>query len=330
MHSLGKVAGFIPTDLLIKVTHQKLFAPFYHTVSNKFLPHIEHLYKVKNIVSFKNDLEFLLKHFKPVDYLEFLSISQKKKITSKPVFLLSFDDGLVEFHDVIAPILLKKGIPALCFLNSAFIDNKDLFFRYKVSLLINHLIKNPKQIQITTDFLKNNRNWKQSLLSIRYHEQQKLNEIAALFDFDFNSFLSINKPYLTSNQISSLIKQGFYFGSHSIDHPEYQYLTIENQLHQTIESTQTVANKFNLNYKTFSFPFTDFGVSKTFFAKLEKINITDSTFGCAGIKKEQVVNHFQRIPLEDNQLTGSELINREMLYYLLKQPLGKNTIIRND
>ena len=37
---------------------------------------------------------------------------------------LTFDDGFRELHDVVAPILLRKGIPATFFVNSAFIDNK--------------------------------------------------------------------------------------------------------------------------------------------------------------------------------------------------------------
>ena len=56
-----------------------------------------------------------------------------------PVFHLAFNDGWREFHGFIAPVLLDKGIPATCFLNSALIDNKELFYRFRSNLSIERI-----------------------------------------------------------------------------------------------------------------------------------------------------------------------------------------------
>jgi len=50
-----------------KIANHSFVAPFYHVVSDEPLPHVEQLYNIKTIQQFKDDLDFLLKHFKPID-----------------------------------------------------------------------------------------------------------------------------------------------------------------------------------------------------------------------------------------------------------------------
>jgi len=335
LKKINKVASFLPSELLVKITNQKLILPFYHTVSDGGnMPHIKHLYSLKSEKTFEEDLDFLLRVYNPIDYDQFLAFKNNNRSPKKPSFLLSFDDGLREFHDIIAPILIRKGIPAVCFLNSNFIDNKGLFFRYKASLLIEKFQKNKdliekKEVQnflnavpLPTDDIS------KFILSINYQNKNLLDDLAKTINYDFEDFLSEFEPYLTSQQITYLIDQGFYFGGHSIDHPEYQYLKQDEQLRQTKESVKEICSKFSLNYKTFSFPFTDYGVSKQFFVDLMTKNVVDVTFGCAGLKQEMIPNHFQRIPFELDNLPAKELLNAELLYFILKIPFGKNKINR--
>jgi len=329
IYGLSKGISFIPTPLLIKLTQQDLILPFYHTISDEEMPHIKHLYPIKGVKAFIKDLDFLLMHFNPIDYSDFLDLFYKKQKPRKPSFLLSFDDGLKEFHDVIAPILLQKGIPAICFLNSGFIDNQDLFYRYKSSLLIDKIKTEPKLIAKISDLFEASSNITQNILSVQFQNKDVLDNIAKRIDYDFNDFLSTESPYLNSEQINSLISKGFHFGAHSINHPEYQYIELQEQIRQTKESVQFVSRKFSLENKIFSFPFTDFNVSKQFFSHLSEKKIVDITFGCAGQKKETIPNHFQRIPLEMNNLSGKQIINGELFYYLLKMPFGKNIINRS-
>lgn len=331
IYSVNKGSSIIPTKLLQKVSDQRLILPFYHAVSDEEMPHIKHLYPIKGVEAFINDLDFLLKYHTPIDYNEFQELSGNNKQPDKPSFLLSFDDGLKEFHDIIAPVLLQKGIPAICFLNSAFIDNKALFYRYKSSLLIDKIRKEPGLIN-KFQALSGGSSSKivQNILSITYQNKELLNELAKLIEYSFNDFLSNRSPYLTSEQIRSLINQGFHFGAHSIDHPEYQCIELQEQLRQTKESLQYICNMFSIDYKAFSFPFTDYNVSKKFFFHLKANDIADNTFGCAGQKRDIIPNNFQRIPFEMADLSGKQILNSELLYYLLKMPFGENIIKRND
>ena len=329
LHVLGKV---FPTQWLIKATNQKYILPFYHAVSDQPLPHIDHLYRSKNVKEFINDLEFILQHFTPVDYKQFTEIAASKQRPQKPVCLLSFDDGLREFHDVISPLLINKGIPAVCFVNSAFIDNKSLFFKYKASLLISLLRENKKSFDqsalnrwVAENQIRDIESW---LLLVDYAHQKKLDEFASRIGYDFRSYLDSVQPYLTAQQIEKLISDGFHFGAHSVDHPEYRFIPFQDQIKQTTDSIQFIKDQFDLNYSLFAFPFTDYGVSDKFFQTIFGDKIVELSFGGAGLKKERYTSHFQRIAFERGTLRAKEIYKIEMIYSAMQSMLGKGVIRR--
>lgn len=277
--------------------------------------HLKHLYQPRSIELFKADLDYFLKYYEPIDLNELIRLVNEDKPLKKNYFHLTFDDGLRNFYDVAATILKEKGIPATVFLNSDFIDNKTLFYRFKASILAEKLVAN-------------------GLLDISYSEKAILDELAKENDIDFEEYLKNEQPYLTSQQIEELIQQGFTFGAHSKNHPLYNQLTFEEQIVQTKESIKTVTTQFNLNYNVFSFPFTDDGVSNQFFTVIK--NDVDLTFGSAGLKDDVFKNNFQRIPMENHpnqhlkgiSKMGKEIIKTEYFYYFLKKIVGKNKIIR--
>ncbi|MBE9468425.1 MAG: polysaccharide deacetylase family protein [Bacteroidetes bacterium] len=328
---LSVIFHYTPIDLLIHLSKQKLILPFYHTVSNKNLVHIKHLHNIKSTKQFERELDFYLKHYEPIDFFQLSTIAKNNKKPDKKYFFLSFDDGLSQMSSVVAPILKRKGIPATFFLNSKFIDNKNLFYRYKASILIDEIekiglsknVKN-KTEQILRDNKLDCSNIKKSILSINYTNKHIIDEIAFVFDIDFNQYLKNEKPYLSTSQVNKLINDGFTIGAHSIDHPQYNLLPINEQLRQTEQSLHFIADNFNVNYKTFAFPFTDYGVSKKLF---EQINNIDASFGTAGLKTDSIKNHFQRIPIEVSKLGARNIIISEYLYYLFKMPFNKNIII---
>jgi len=48
------------------MTKQHFLFPFYHTVSNHPLPHVDQVYGVRSLARFNRDLDFLTKHFQAV------------------------------------------------------------------------------------------------------------------------------------------------------------------------------------------------------------------------------------------------------------------------
>ena len=334
---LPSLAQLLPTNGLIQLTGKRIIFPFYHLVSDEDVLHVKHLYTIRTPKEFIHDLDFFLRHYQPLGITEFLDSVNNDRPVPGNSFLLSFDDGLREFQDVAAPILRQKGIPALCFLNSGFIDNADLFYRYKTSLLIeklqngNDLTGKQKSLEewfgkhhlpFTSDYL--------GLLKVSYSNRHILEELALQLDVHFEEYLQKHHPYLDSSQVRELIEQGFSFGAHSIDHPEYRFLAEEEQIRQTAGSIHTIAGKFGIKEKLFSFPFTDSGVKKSFFEMVFDPSrpLADLTFGGAGLKQDSIRRNIQRIPFEGTSLNAKQILATEYLYYMIKSIFGKNTIRR--
>lgn len=328
---LANLLSFVNPNWLGRLTGQQVLLPFYHAVSDQVPLHLKHLYPVKSLAAFQRDLEDMLKHYQPITLQEFRQHITGERPINKPSFLLSFDDGLSEFGEVVAPVLLSKGIPAVNFLNSAFVDNKDLFYRYKASILINDLIQKPEYAQQLKGITGRSTHSQQLgfIQSVNYQNRQVLDQIAQVFGRDFGAYLTLQKPYLSSLQIKELQHQGFDFGAHSIDHPKYHQLSLQEQLLQTRESLDWVGGLLGKSEVPFAFPFTDYGVSSAFFGQIEQLPQYFCSFGTAGLKQDTAVLNFQRIPMEVTHSPASQVILAEYFYYLVKSLLNKNKIKRN-
>ena len=277
-------------------------------VSDEACPHIEHLYRFKGVKEFEQDLDYLVSQYLPIG-ADALPDVLSGKYKGKNIMLLTFDDGLRQMHDIVAPLLIKKGIPAVFFLNTDFMDNKALMFRYKASLI------------------KSMGKHKASTMSGR-NEAQVMNGIDPEVEDSFNDFLKEYKPYMSSDQVRSLLGQGFTIGAHSCSHPYYEDLTLDDQLSQTIDCLDILAGDFGIREKLFAFPFTDHGVSRAFFDRIFESGKADFSFGGAGIKRDIHPRQFQRVPMEGWNANAKQILKSEYLYYLLRAPLGKNTIVR--
>jgi peptidoglycan/xylan/chitin deacetylase (PgdA/CDA1 family) len=323
---------FLPVKFLMKLAKKKVIFPFYHFVDDGNFNFVNHLYKPKTKELFLEDLQFFKKHFTS---LPIKDLRSKKKTANNYGFFLSFDDGLSNFYNVVAPILLREKIFAINFLNSNFIDNKGLFYRYKVNILISKILKNDfnKNIKINIcSLLKldvfNHEEVINYLKNTSIKETKLLDELFEILGFSFKDYLKNEKPYLAKNQILELKEQGFYFGAHSKNHPRYSQIALKDQIKETIESVNEVNKQFNLENNYFAFPFSDDGVSKEFFTRIESKKIT--TFGSSGLKDEDIKTNYQRIPMEFNSVYSAEtIIKGELVYYILKRVLGKHKTKRN-
>lgn len=312
-----QLGRLIPLNSLIRL-NTPVFLPFYHVVSNEKLPHILN-YNYRNTEQFEKELDFYLKYFKPVSLDELIT----RKNAKQKIFHLSFDDGLKECAEIIAPILLKKGISATFFVNPGFVDNLQLFHKYKASLILNYL--NETSVPKVEHILKEQNLQGKEILKASVLQENILDEAAGLLGVNFNDFLLKQKPYLTTGQILKLKKQGFSIGAHSFNHPEFWKITEEEQLDEVKKSMNWLVEKINPEIKAFSFPFTDSGVSLKVLKSLKSENICDVTFGTAGIKYDELEHHFQRYPVEQPG-DFQQNLKAELVYFALRKLIGKATV----
>ncbi len=336
INSVTDLAGSVmPIKMLVKISGRKLLVPLYHAVSNEKPVHTRHIYKTKDIKQFISDLEYLTKYYKPVDLAQLILMHNYGQKITTPCFHLTFDDGLSEFYHTVAPVLLSKGIPATCFLNPAFINNTTIFYRHKAGLIIDSLRQRKDDPKFWKAYHKwieekglRNRHYQKIIADIGFDSRVLLDELLNMAGVSVDDYLRDHSPYLSENQVSELINKGFTFGGHSIDHPDFRYIPEEEQVFQARESVRQIREKFGLNYGVFSFPFTDHGISARFFEKVHDQAGIDLVFGCSGLKKDPQGHTVQRIPMEEYNPNGKQRIKSEYLYYIIKAPLGKNSIQR--
>lgn len=300
---ISSAASIFPLSVLRKGRNTPVLLPFYHMVSDEQLP-FKLNYDYPGIDRFKEDLDYLLSHFNPISLEE---LSSGKNL--KNAFHLTFDDGLQSCFNVIAPILKEKGIPATFFTNPAFVDNKDLFHRYKASILQNFFEKKNLKIELQNT----------------YADIDSLDETADEVGISWQEYLQKEKPYMTLEEIKSLQNDGFTIGAHSWDHPEFWLLDTERQLDEIRESMIWVTENLSTQIKAFAFPFTDVGVSDEVFEVIQNEKICDITFGTAGLKNELISFHFQRIamdaPLNKN---AKQRFKTAYFSYKIKRLLNKH------
>lgn len=322
---LAPLASGMSMPQLLGMGGPPLLVPLYHLVTDAEVPHVSPLYAARRVTDFKNDLAFLLKHFKAIGLHELGGVIL-------PSFHLTFDDGLKEVYTVAFPIMQELGLTATLFLNPDFLDNKKLFYRHQAALLLQKLKEggvSSGQLKKLEDISIQNTGIDLFIMNATYEQQDLLQEIAQILEVDFDAYLEEKQPYMTTKQVEEMLAAGFTIGAHSMDHPLYKHLSLEEQLNQTRESINWLQERFNVPVRSFAFPFTDDGVGSAFFNQLYQDDKTLQTFGTAGLKHEAWPQHTHRVPMEIGEVPGERIVKTEYLYYLLKQPLGKNRITRS-
>lgn len=347
---LGTLQQFLPELIII---------PFQHLISDSYLDYISPLYSFKSLAAFENDLDFLLANFTPVSLTGLIDTIKQGRPLAPGSFLLTFDDGFSQIYTAVVPILLRKGLGAAFFVNPAFVDNKVLFYDLKKGLILDKLLTvaltRAAAGKIAGLFEAENavpnrpdRGGRQILTGrqnflvhgatsviqgklirqvrlINYHSRILCDHIGEVLDIDFDQFLLSRRPFMTSNELQILADKGFHLGAHSIDHPLYSLLTLEEQLVQTRESVSWVADKFNLSYRAFAFPHTDYGVSSGFFEALETGPVTgrpDIILGNRTGRLEKNPKVFHRFAGENPALPLSAIINTIQFYQLAGKVVG--------
>ncbi|MFL5786919.1 MAG: polysaccharide deacetylase family protein [Flavisolibacter sp.] len=323
--------SLLPSSIVKKISPVKTLLPYHHLVSDQDLLHIKHLYTYKSSTQFRNDLDYLLKNFHPVSADELSKAINTGEETPSNSFLLTFDDGFKEVYDVISPILLEKGIPAVFFVNPAFIDNKELFYRCKISLVIEELSNRKDALQIGNDLFKKQYSYlkelKRDLKKVNQLNKHILDEFAKELNYSFDGYLNKQKPFLTTVQLKDLSQKGFVIGAHSWDHPYYELLTVEEQLQQTLSSLQFVKETVGNGHSYFSFPHTDTVVSQQFLDKLKKDNI-ELLFGIQNQKTENQNKMLHRFNAERPDIPIKSAVNGVLIYCTIQKALGRYEIHR--
>jgi peptidoglycan/xylan/chitin deacetylase (PgdA/CDA1 family) len=309
---------------------------YYHIVNDSEVPHVSHLYSFRSVAEFKKDLEVLLGSWHPISLQEFIAAWRSGTALKGRSFLLTFDDGFRECFDIIAPVLQRAGVPGTFFICSAFLDNKELSYDGKKSLLVQALMdrslgmKGQQEINGRLEAAGICRSdLRSAILAVDYARRDVLDRIAPFFDVDFSQYLKQAEPYLTSQQVAGLLKDGHAVGGHSIDHPRYEDISLDEQVRQTRDSVECVKAGFDLDYGAFAFPHSDANVSTRFFERVSaEIPGLDVCFGNRGLMVDRVPAMVQRVAMEKTWMPGEAILGRELARRCAKSVLRQHVVSR--
>lgn len=323
---ISRYAGFSSLRGMVTLSGRTTIFPFYHTVSDRPLPHIRYLYDCPTRSQFEEDVDFLLKYYAPVSIEDYLS----QKNGKKRQMVLSFDDGLAECHSYIAPYLKKRGIPAIFFLNNDFIDNRDIFHRYKASMLMDLVNRDNHARLKAAEFLVIPMSQvPEAIRMIRYRQKALLDSLSLELGFDPAGYVRDHPIYMDSGQVRDLQKWGFHLGAHSADHREFYEMEPRRIPSEVSRSMTDLKKGFRVSPSCFAFPFTSDGVPGEVIDGLLSERVADVLFGTAGLKNTHRERFVQRIPMEKLHLPAGRVLRTEYLYYLLKGMVGQNNYFKN-
>jgi peptidoglycan/xylan/chitin deacetylase (PgdA/CDA1 family) len=302
--------------------------PYAHIVSDVAPLHVRHLYPVPSVTKFESDIDFLCRTYRGLELSELERIVQLRDQRPADSFVLSFDDGMREVYDVIAPILRQKGVPAIFFLNAATIDNRQLMWRHKVSLLIELLQQQPGRIHPGLN-VRPGESLCAKLKALRFADEHILDDVARFFEIDFDEYLSSARPYLTTGQVLELARDGFEFGAHSTNHPYFNALPVEDQKDQISRSVQFV-RALGLPCRCFAFPFRDDGVPASVFRYMTGLDVVLS-FGTSEARVDSIGFSFQRFALDAGNSSSSlqDVLKQLSVKSLVRRLCGTEVIRRN-
>lgn len=316
---LSGLAGRFPAFFPLPEKGRMPILPFYHAVAERPSRLLDRVLDVPTPEAFERDLDRLLAHFEPLELDDLLAVGKGERSLERPGFHLSFDDGLRSCWEVIAPLLEQRGVPATFFVNTSFIGNRDLSYRFMASALA-HRIERVEAGDPGREAVRERFGWPrdEGLLRrvLRATADEKPLLVAGLNDLGepLDRLLEREQPYMSEDELNGLQEKGFNIGSHGRHHQPFQEMSRGGMNEALQESFGDLEAMLGPGFRrVFSFPFSDDGIPKAELDALIQANELEGAFGSAGLKTGRTTRHFQRIPAEDPKRSLDALLRGEMM-----------------
>ncbi len=263
----------LPLQVYGRLLPREVVGLCYHTVSDRALPHVSHLYPYKNTEQFEADLVYLKRNFRVVSYAELLEPGRAPEPNRVH---LSFDDGYAECFSVVRPLLLKHGLPCTFFVNTGVLDNRRMLAFNRVSLCQDAAARRgPEGDRIVADAAREAgappagfATWiRRAIRDPDSGAEEVLDQLCARLEVDVEGFLAAERPYLTTEQVRQMADEGFTIGGHTRLHWHMGSTRGEDRIeNEIVESCRVVAGITGGERVPFAFPYDAVGVDRAFLA----------------------------------------------------------------
>lgn len=210
---------------------------------------------------FEAALKFLVRHYTPVSLQDILADPGGPRLR-KPAILVTFDDGYASVVPS-AELCRKLGVPAVLFLNAAFLDNKRLAPDNLVCYVAN--VSGMEPLNRAAQAVKRSNMLRlrsvadifQRLFPLLSLEERRafLDSLADIAGVDESAMAEQAKLYLTAMQVRALAAAGFEIGNHTYSHIHCRSLVapdFTSEIDRNKEELEVIAGK---KVRSFSVPY---------------------------------------------------------------------------
>lgn len=269
----------------------------------------------------EHDFRYFKKHYRPVTLTQVLAWQKGEATLPPKALLVTFDDGLSVVYSHIRPLLKQHQIPAVCFVNPAFLSGTEMHYQRKVNALQQELNRTNCTLLQVMPHQPGDNPPIQSLSEVTYLRRALLDEVALRVGIRWDAILKQQPVYLSESEIEEMIGEGFFFGAHSWDHPPYSELTQEARIQQTVDSADWLARRFGLAYRAFAFPYRDKWLNRSLFRSISPH--IDLSFGTQGFLRDCMPNHLHRVDVERSRLPVGLAMRWNYARYFFQRLTGR-------
>ncbi len=272
-------------------------------------PDNKYAYENRNFVTieeFEKQIQFLLKHYRPLRVENFTNSNNNLK----KGFYITFDDGFQNNYLYALPVLKKYGLQACFFLTTRLIGTREFLRTEQITRLIHRTEKTKLILHLDKKrqfFLRNSLEKEYASKFIRDYVKRKsisyvrevLKEIESQVD-DVPAVMHQNDElrylYMNWDEIREVFSEGHVIGSHTDTHQILSNLTMDESLKELRISKYKIEKEIGEPCVTFSYPNGD----KSDFRPTHKSQLKWLGYRCA----------FTQIPALNNKHTDSYAMHR--------------------
>jgi peptidoglycan/xylan/chitin deacetylase (PgdA/CDA1 family) len=210
--------------------------------SETFRRHCEMLKKTYDVVSLETAMDFL---------------TTERKV-ERPLAVITFDDGYLDFYEEAFPVLKELGLPATNFLPTDCIGQETPLAHDRIFWLLKQVFERRISIESVLknagiSAMSNRLRLTEAIVYLRHDLRE---EVIAELENTLGEFVEYPREYrlLNWDQVREMSDQGMEFGGHTANHV---VLTLENE---AIAKTEIFAGKkelekqLNREIRTFAYP----------------------------------------------------------------------------
>ena len=208
----------------------------FHRVTDTFFD-ISLLVKQK---TFEECIEYIAQSY-PVISMDFLSQNfDKWERIPDDSFVITFDDGWIDFYDVAYPILSRLKIPATVYLTTGFVSSKCSYWQERLNNLFLQILANKKlflkkdniistsEINLKLKDLISKSDGKSIIFRFIDYLKKFTDDIILKTISDLEAFLKEqeimisdgeHRSFVNWDEVNSINEPDISFGSHTINHP---------------------------------------------------------------------------------------------------------------